>query len=107
MRMRENCLIQRVSDSGLEGRVEVGPPHHVIRRLSQHIQRAIQADNAQGQRAGLVRTQHIHAAQVFYGVQAAYDDTALGHSLSAFCHADADDRGQKLGRDAYCQCDGE
>ena len=56
----------------------------------------LQADAGFGQRAGLVRAQDVHAAQIMNGSQALDDDLLLCHAQGATGQGHGDHHGQKL-----------
>ena len=98
-----NCLVERVRQPGLENGVEVGVTLYKIRWLALHIKRAIKLHHPSGQRASFVGAEHIHAAQIFDGTQAAHDHAAFRHHLRPFGQIDADNRGQQFGSHAHGQ----
>ena len=70
------------------------------RGLALGVERAVQPDDAFGERAGLVGAEHVHAAEVLDRVQAAHNHAAFGHLLRAVSEGDADNGGQEFGRQA-------
>ena len=60
-----------------------------------------------GKGAGLVRAEHVHAAQILDGRQALDDDLLLGHALGPVGQVDADDGRQELRSEPHRERHGE
>jgi len=68
------------------------------------IVRSVETNHTFSKCAGLVGAQHIHAAEILDGGQAAHDHTAFSHLLCAVGERDTDNGGQELGSEAYSKC---
>ncbi len=99
--------IKRVFDASLECRIEIGKLAHFVRRAVPCVQGIVENDLALGQRAGLVGTQNVHAAEVLDRFQAADDDATAAHGPGAGGQGHADDRRQQLRRHADRERDGK
>lgn len=62
--MGSNGLIERVKEAGFIGGVQAGMPAHALAGTAVHIQNRLEARRAFRKRADLVRTEHVHAAEV-------------------------------------------
>ena len=100
-------IVERIREPGLEVRVHLRVTQDRLRWLAAGIEGAIEADHALGQGAGLVRAQHVHAAEVLDGVQSPHDHPPFRHLQGAVRESDADDRGQQFGGEAHGEGEGE
>ena len=79
-------------------RIEISVEQHLCTLASLRVERGVDADFSFGNRAGLVGTEHVHAAEVFDRGEPLGDHFFLRHATRAMRKIDADDRGQKLRR---------
>ena len=98
-----NRFIQRVVQPGLVVRIEISVGQNSLGWLPLRIEGAVEANHTFRECAGLVGAQHVHAAEVLDGGQAAHDHAAPGHLLCTMGEGDTDNSRQKLGRQAYRQ----
>ena len=95
-RLGDDGRVDRVGVARLEGGVEIGVEARPLARLAAGIDDRVQPHLALGQRAGLVRAEHVHAAEVLDGRQPADDDPLPGHAPRPVGQVDADDRREQL-----------
>ena len=93
-----NRIIQRIGQPGLVVCVEIGVAQNGRGGLPLCIVCAVETDDTFGERAGLVGAEHVHAAKVLNGGQAAHDHAAFGHLLCTVGECDTDYGGQELRR---------
>ena len=99
--------IERIVDARLQGSIEIGIVQDARRFVAARFERAVQCDNARGERSRLVGAEHIHAAQILDRFQAPDDDALARHHAGAGGKGDADDGGQQFGREADRKGHGE
>ena len=90
--------IKRVFDASLECRIKIGKLAHFVRRVVPCVQGIVENDFALRQRAGLVGTQNVHAAEVLDRFQSPDDDATTAHGPGAGGQGHADDRWQQFRR---------
>ena len=71
--------------------------------MTLRVERGVKLHFSFGDRAGLIRTKHIHAAEVLDRSEALGDHFLLRHATRTVRKIDADDRWEKLRRQSDCQ----
>ena len=99
--------VHQVLQAGLEMAVEVGQEQHLLVLLQDHVTVLLQDDPVHGERAGLVRAEDVHGAEVLDRVQALDDHLLAGHGQRALGEADRHDHGQHLRRQPHRHRQGE
>src|SRR5229473_6939515 len=99
--------IEGVSQSGLEMTVKPGQREHVLAVGARERNLPREPDPGFGQRPGLVRAQHVHAAEVVDRAQPFYDHLGLCHADGAARERHRDDHWQELGGEPDSESHGE
>ena len=100
-------LVDRIDQAAVQARVAHREREHVGGRPSLAVVRARDVHHAFGERAGLVRAEDIHAAEVLDGGQPLHQHALLGQRRRAAREDDVEDRGQELRAEAHRERDRE
>ena len=79
-RVFQDGIVERAFHTGFKETVVVGQFQHPLAILPQWVKMAFQLDFRLGQRAGLVGTKNIHAAQIENGAEPLDDHLARRHA---------------------------
>src|ERR1035437_2138054 len=96
IRTIQNCRIKQVLESSLEVADEIAIEKYFIRFTPGNIAVPLKDNPVFGERAGLVCTEHVHAAEVLDGVETLDDHLLTAHGKRALGEADGNNHGQHL-----------
>ena len=99
--VRQDGLVEQVLEPGLVVRVVVGVFQYALVLLADHVAVLLQDDAVLGERAGLVRAEHVHGAEVLDRVEALDDHLLPRHRDRADGERPRDDHRQHLGGEAH------
>ena len=99
--------IERVPQSGLEMAVEPSQVEHALAAGARERNLPREPDLGFGERPGLVRAQHVHAAQVMDRAEPFHDHLRLRHADGAPRERHRDDHRQEFGREPDSESHGE
>ena len=94
----EHRDVEQILQPGLIKRIEIGEREDRFVLLANHIDMLLEDDLVLRQRAGLVRAQHVHRAEVLNRIQSLHDRLPLRHRRGAFGEVRRDDHRQHFRR---------
>ena len=97
IRTIQNRRVQQILEAGLKVADDVTVQQHLVCFSSRYVAVPLQDDTILGQRAGLIRAEHVHPAKVLNGIEPLDDHFLAAHRDGALGEAHGDDHGQHLG----------
>src|SRR5690348_5660459 len=100
-------FVDGIGDAGLVQAVEKREQEHSLARRAKGIEMLFQRHLSTGQRAGLVATQNVDAAEVLHGFEVFHDHVLASHVYGSAAECDRRDHRQKFGSQSDREGHGE